>query len=105
MLASLWAQVHALVAAVLFHRSHLAATHFLDAVDGENGGDGGGHADAPPTEAALASAHALPVELLVGLLTMLCSPLALLVTRKEYLVLVAISVRARQPRTLQPNRA
>jgi hypothetical protein len=76
--------VQALVAAFLFHRAHIATTHF------------GAHAadDTHPSEAALASPLALPVELLVGLLTIACSPLNLLIKRKELLVLIAMSLAA-----------
>lgn len=106
------ATVQALVAAFLFHRAHLAATHFSPDASAM-----------PLAEAALFSPQALPVELLVGALTVVCckgsawfelgsqqttpqiflcsalptslgrrlsctAPLNLLVRRKEYLVLI-----------------
>ena len=66
--------VQALVAAFLFHRTHIAATHFDPNASGTT-----------PPEAGL-------VELVVGLLTAVCSPLNLIIRRKEYLVLIAMSL-------------
>ena len=80
--------VQALVAAFLFHRAHIAATHFADAPAASP------VPSAPLGEAALGSAHQLPVEMIVGLAAALTCPVNLLLVRKEYLVLLAIGLAA-----------
>ena len=113
--------VQAIVAAVLFHRSHLAATHFPEAASSDSpvtrlvtramrallvdddvtAASSGGSALSPPPppwmappDAALNPSHSLSVELVVGALTLAGSPLHLLVGRKENLMLIAMFLAA-----------
>ena len=80
--------VQALVAAFLFHRAHIAATHFTH----QQGRALSADAPATPHEAAATPADGLPIELLVGIAAVCCSPLSLLLQRKEILVLLAMGL-------------
>jgi hypothetical protein len=96
--------VQAIVAAILFHRSHmihaLLAPPLSNGTDSGTGGGGeeGGSGAALPSPGhspyAVDTPGALTFQVVVGLLTMVCTPLPLLVPRQEYLPLAALALCA-----------
>jgi len=96
--------VQAIVAAILFHRSHLIhallAPPLSNGTDSGTGGGGeeGGSGAALPSPGhspyAVDTPGALTFQVVVGLLTMVCTPLPLLVPRQEYLPLAALALCA-----------
>ena len=96
--------VQAIVAAILFHRSHLIhallappLSNGTDSGTGGGGVEGGSGAALPPlghSPYAVDTPGALTFQVVVGLLTMVCTPLPLLVPRQEYLPLAALALCA-----------
>ena len=92
--------VQAIVAAVLFHRAHIAVLHIPSASADSDVARIPGHTDdshppwRAPDGAALDSPYSMRLEAIVGALTIACSPLHLLIKRKEYLVLIALILAA-----------